>query len=52
MVARDNGQPAAVAFLRELGMRDPVAATYRGTGAATAERGAGRLPAPRSWPLT
>ena len=30
---------AAVAFLRELGMRDPVAATYRGTGAATAEVG-------------
>ncbi|HEX4907948.1 MAG TPA: Gmad2 immunoglobulin-like domain-containing protein [Actinomycetes bacterium] len=29
----------AVAFLRELGMRDPVAATYRGTGAATAEVG-------------
>jgi hypothetical protein len=30
---------AAVAFLRELGMRDPVAATYRRTGAATAEVG-------------
>jgi immunoglobulin-like protein involved in spore germination len=30
---------AAVAFLRELGMRDPVAATYRKTGAATAEVG-------------
>jgi Immunoglobulin-like domain of bacterial spore germination len=30
---------AAVAFLRELGMRDPVAATYRATGAATAEVG-------------
>ena len=29
----------AVAFLRELGMRDPVAATYRRTGAATAEVG-------------
>jgi hypothetical protein len=30
---------AAVAFLRELGMRDPVAATYRRTGTATAEVG-------------
>ena len=30
---------AAVAFLRELGMRDPVAATYRSTGAAAAEVG-------------
>jgi Immunoglobulin-like domain of bacterial spore germination len=30
---------AAVAFLRELGMRDPVAATYRATGPATAEVG-------------
>ncbi|HEV3463911.1 MAG TPA: Gmad2 immunoglobulin-like domain-containing protein, partial [Actinomycetota bacterium] len=30
---------AAVAFMRELGMRDPVAATYRKTGAATAEVG-------------
>ena len=30
---------AAVAFLRELGMRDPVAASYRRTGAATAEVG-------------
>jgi hypothetical protein len=30
---------AAVAFLRELGMRDPVAASYRATGAATAEVG-------------
>jgi Immunoglobulin-like domain of bacterial spore germination len=30
---------AAVSFLRELGMRDPVAATYRKTGAATAEVG-------------
>ncbi|MGH2815843.1 MAG: Gmad2 immunoglobulin-like domain-containing protein, partial [Actinomycetota bacterium] len=29
----------AVAFLRELGMRDPVAATYRRTGTATAEVG-------------
>jgi hypothetical protein len=29
----------AVTFLRELGMRDPVAATYRKTGAATAEVG-------------
>jgi hypothetical protein len=30
---------AAVGFMRELGMRDPVAATYRKTGAATAEVG-------------
>jgi Immunoglobulin-like domain of bacterial spore germination len=30
---------AAVTFLRELGMRDPVAATYKRTGAATAEVG-------------
>jgi hypothetical protein len=30
---------AAVAFLRELGMRDPVAASYRKTGDATAEVG-------------
>ena len=30
---------AAVTFLRELGMRDPVAVTYRRTGAATAEVG-------------
>ena len=30
---------AAVAFLRELGMRDPVAASYRRTGTATAEVG-------------
>jgi Immunoglobulin-like domain of bacterial spore germination len=30
---------AAVAFLRELGMLDPVAATYRRTGAVTAEVG-------------
>jgi hypothetical protein len=30
---------AAVAFLRDLGMRNPVAATYRKTGAATAEVG-------------
>ena len=30
---------AAVSFLRELGMRDPVAATYRKTGDATAEVG-------------
>ena len=30
---------AAVAFMRELGMRDPVAATYRKTGPATAEVG-------------
>jgi Immunoglobulin-like domain of bacterial spore germination len=30
---------AAVVFMRELGMRDPVAATYRRTGAATAEVG-------------
>ena len=39
------GQPeraakaAAVGFMRELGMRDPVAASYRATGAATAEVG-------------
>lgn len=39
--ARDEqaAKAAAVAFLRELGMRDPVAATYRRTGAATAEVG-------------
>jgi hypothetical protein len=30
---------AAVAFMRGLGMRDPVAATYRKTGVATAEVG-------------
>jgi hypothetical protein len=30
---------AAVAFMRELGMRDPVAASYRKAGAATAEVG-------------
>jgi hypothetical protein len=30
---------AAVTFLRELGMRDPVAASYRRTGSATAEVG-------------
>jgi Immunoglobulin-like domain of bacterial spore germination len=30
---------AAAAFMRDLGMRDPVAATYRKTGAATAEVG-------------
>jgi hypothetical protein len=30
---------AAVAFMRELGMRDPVAASYRKTSAATAEVG-------------
>jgi hypothetical protein len=30
---------AAMAFVRELGMRDPVAASYRRTGAATAEVG-------------
>jgi hypothetical protein len=30
---------AAVSFMRQLGMRDPVAATYRKTGAATAEVG-------------
>jgi Immunoglobulin-like domain of bacterial spore germination len=34
-----EAKAAAVAFLRELGMRDPVAATYRRTGAATAEVG-------------
>ena len=39
------GQPdraakaTAVSFMRELGMRDPVAASYRKTGAATAEVG-------------
>jgi Immunoglobulin-like domain of bacterial spore germination len=39
--ARDAqaAKTTAVAFLRELGMRDPVAATYRRTGAATAEVG-------------
>jgi hypothetical protein len=39
--ARDEraAKAAAVTFLRELGMRDPVAATYRGTAAATAEVG-------------
>src|SRR5215207_3080958 len=30
---------AAVVFMRELGMRDPAAASYRKTGAATAEVG-------------
>jgi hypothetical protein len=30
---------AAVSFMRELGMRDPVPASYRATGAATAEVG-------------
>ena len=30
---------AAVSFMRELGMRDPVAASYRATGPATAEVG-------------
>jgi hypothetical protein len=34
-----DARAAAVTFLRELGMRDPVAATYRKTGAATAEVG-------------
>jgi Immunoglobulin-like domain of bacterial spore germination len=34
-----GAQAAAVAFLRELGMRDPVAASYRRTGTATAEVG-------------
>jgi Immunoglobulin-like domain of bacterial spore germination len=34
-----EAKASAVAFLRELGMRDPVAATYRKTGAATAEVG-------------
>ena len=34
-----EAKAAAVAFLRELGMRDPVAASYRKTGAATAEVG-------------
>ena len=37
--AERAARAAAVAFLRELGMRDPVAATYRGTGAVTAEVG-------------
>jgi hypothetical protein len=41
-VDRDQraAKAAAVSFLRELGMRDPVAATYEKTGAATAEVGA------------
>jgi hypothetical protein len=34
-----TAKAAAVAFLRELGMLDPVAATYRRTGAVTAEVG-------------
>jgi hypothetical protein len=34
-----GAKAAAVTFLRELGMRDPVAATYRKTGAVTAEVG-------------
>jgi hypothetical protein len=40
-VNRDQraAKAAAAAFLRELGMRDPVAASYRGTGPATAEVG-------------
>jgi hypothetical protein len=40
-VNRDQqaAKAAAVAFLRELGMRDPVAASYRKTGSATAEVG-------------
>ena len=37
--ARRAAKAAAVAFMRELGMRDPVAASYRKTGAATAEVG-------------
>jgi Immunoglobulin-like domain of bacterial spore germination len=37
--AAQAAKAAAVAFLRELGMRDPVAATYRRTGAVTAEVG-------------
>ena len=36
---RRAAKAAAVAFMRGLGMRDPVAATYRKTGAATAEVG-------------
>jgi hypothetical protein len=36
---RRAAKAAAVAFMRDLGMRDPVAATYRKTGAATAEAG-------------
>jgi Immunoglobulin-like domain of bacterial spore germination len=40
-VHRDQqaAKAAAVTFLRELGMRDPVAASYRKTGSATAEVG-------------
>jgi hypothetical protein len=34
-----RAKAAAVVFMRELGMRDPVAASYRKTGAATAEVG-------------
>jgi hypothetical protein len=34
-----SAKAAAVTFLRELGMRDPVAASYRKTGGATAEVG-------------
>ena len=36
---RQAASAAAVAFIRELGMRDPVAATFRSTGDATAEVG-------------
>src|SRR5215218_7154864 len=37
--AAKAAKAAAITFLRELGMRDPVAATYRKTGAVTAEVG-------------
>jgi immunoglobulin-like protein involved in spore germination len=37
--ADQAAKAAAVVFLRELGMRDPVAATYRATGDSTAEVG-------------
>jgi immunoglobulin-like protein involved in spore germination len=37
--AEQAAKAAAVGFLRELGMRDPVAASYRSTGPATAEVG-------------
>jgi hypothetical protein len=36
---RQAASAAAVAFMRELGMRDPVAASFRQTGDATAEVG-------------
>ena len=37
--ADQAAKATAVGFMRELGMRDPVAASYRATGAATAEVG-------------